>query len=161
MADHLLQDWVRELSFMQQSVLLASIRAPDTLGKNHPAKKLYRWYRRCILVCAFCKKVHETPEEFCEGSFTGPLTQARQVARDYLVDVDAIPHHAHLHLLHAAQIIGAHCPRGEAQAFWLKFYFDGVHDMHLNVENTRDMDLRLSDNPNEWKKRETFPANKE
>lgn len=154
----LLQDWVRDLSFMQQSVLLAAIRAPDNLSKNHPAKKLMRWYRRCILTCAFCKKVHKTPNEFCEGSFTGPLTHVDALAKEYLVNVDEIPHHFHLHLLHAAQIIGVHCPTEDVASWWLNFYVNGVNDMHLHVETANELDLRLSDSPKEWRKREAFPA---
>lgn len=181
-----LQDWVRALPFMQQSVLLTGLRAPDTLAKNHPAKRLMRWYRRCILVCAFCKKVHTTPDEWCEGSFTGPLVprdqptgepiqqggelrpylEADRIARDYLVNVDEIPHHFHLHLLHGAQIIGNKHPDRRIDPvgvamWWERFYSNGVNDMHLHTESEAMMDDRLSGVPALWKARETFPADTE
>jgi hypothetical protein len=153
-----LQDWVRELSFMQQSVLMAAIRAPDNLAKNHPAKKLMRWYRRCILNCAFCKKVHGTADEWCSGSFTGPLSDVDDLAKQYLVNVDEIPHHFHLHLLHAAQIIGYKHPNDKITYWWRDFYYRGIVDMHLTPETCGEMDRRLSDSPAEWKRREAFPA---
>jgi len=30
-----LQDWVHELTFMQQSVLIAAVRGPDGIRKDH------------------------------------------------------------------------------------------------------------------------------
>ena len=60
-----LQDWVMNLTFMQQSVLLTSLRAPDGIRKDHPVKVLCRWLRRCILISAFDKRPlldpYETP----------------------------------------------------------------------------------------------------
>lgn len=153
-----LQGWVQELSFMQQSVLLTGIRAPDTLRKNHPAKLLMRWYRRCILVCAFDRVVHLTPDEPCGGKFTGPITDIHALAESYLTDVDEIPHHFHLHLLHGAEILCYKHPRDTVAAFWSTFYVRGVNDMHLRTETMQEMDTRLSDDEIEWKKRENFPA---
>jgi hypothetical protein len=37
------QDWVNNLTFMQQSVLLSAIRGPDGFAKFHKAKPLIRW----------------------------------------------------------------------------------------------------------------------
>lgn len=44
-----LQNWVHELTFMQQTVLLTAVRGPDNVAKYGPTKWLLRWYRRCIL----------------------------------------------------------------------------------------------------------------
>lgn len=67
-----LQDWVMNLTIMQQSVLIAAVRGPDTIRKDHVAKLLLRWYRRCILLSAFDKRVITDPYEKVGGSFTGP-----------------------------------------------------------------------------------------
>jgi len=66
------QAWVCGLTIMQQSVLFAAIRAPDGIRKDHPAKVLLRWYRRCILVSAFDGKALTDPFVRGGGSFTGP-----------------------------------------------------------------------------------------
>lgn len=56
-----LQNWVTDLTFMQQTVLISAVRGPDGLRKDHPVKILLRWYRRCILISAFDKKALTDP----------------------------------------------------------------------------------------------------
>ncbi len=68
------QPWVCNLTIMQQSVLFAAIRAPDGIRKDHPVKVLMRWYRRCVLICAFEGRAIENPFDPGGGSFTGPFT---------------------------------------------------------------------------------------
>src|SRR5665213_3388169 len=97
------QDWVHTISIMQQSVLLSAIRGPDGIRKNHVAKFLLRWYRRCVLISAFDGKALTDPCSVGGGSFTGPsakylpdLTwqeQLNEVFGDYLRSVDELPHH--------------------------------------------------------------------
>lgn len=67
-----LQPWVMELTIMQQSVLMSALRGPDTLPKNHTAKLLLRWYRRCVLISAFDGQPIMNPYYEHGGSFTGP-----------------------------------------------------------------------------------------
>jgi hypothetical protein len=156
--NQVLQDWVMGLPLMQQSVLLSGIRGPDTLRKDHPAKMLMRWYRRAFLVCAFDQVVHFSSTEPCGGSFTGRVPDVSVVGAEYLHNVDEVPHHFHLHLMHGAQIIGHHCPYPVARDFWRHFYLLAVKDMHLEPESLVEMDERLSDNEDAWKRRENFPA---
>lgn len=71
-----IQPWVARLPLMQQTVLLCALRGPDGIRKNHVAKKLARWLRRCVLVVAFERRailVPYTPlgEDWRTGSFTG------------------------------------------------------------------------------------------
>jgi len=152
----LLQDWVSGLPLMQQSVLLTGIRAQDTLSKSHPAKLLCRWYRRCILICAFDKIVHFTADEYCGGKFTGNVKDVDQLAKNYFVNVDEIPHHYHLHLVHGAEIIGYKHPIVKISDWWREFYFQSVNDMHLRIESEKEMDYRLADSEKQWKENENF-----
>src|SRR3989304_585284 len=95
-----LQDWVHNLSLMQQSVLITACRGPDTLHKNHVAKLILRWYRRCFLISAFDKKILNTPYDGGGGSFTGPSIEynlnweynMNLIVLDYLQRTDEIPH---------------------------------------------------------------------
>jgi hypothetical protein len=173
------QRWVLNIPFMQQSVLFAAVRAPDGLRKDHPVKVLLRWYRRCILLSAFDKRVLGTPFEEGGGSFTGPFGDHH--ARDifglnenlngwplghwfdltrqvYLRHVDEIPHHFQLHFMHAAQIVGVHHPDDDTRHWWRTFYLMIVNDAHLHPETDAEMNLRLSDNDAEWKAREEVTA---
>jgi|SRR6478609_5372468 len=76
----------------------------------------------------------------------------------YLRHVDEMPHHFQLHFMHAAQIVGCHHPSTAIRAWWREFYLMIVNDAHLQPESDADMNLRLSDNSDEWKKREWTPA---
>ena len=172
--------WVTRIPMMQQSVLFAAIRAPDGLRKNHSVKVLMRWYRRCILLSAFDKRVLADPFEPGGGSFTGPfeIHHAAEFIREswpnedwgkswwaldamrkiYLEHVDEMPHHFQLHLMHAAQIVGVHHPVEKIREWWNEFYLMIVNDAHLQPETPQAMNLRLSDNCDEWRAREEITA---
>jgi len=172
-------EWVTRIPMMQQSVLFAAIRAPDGLRKNHPVKVLMRWYRRCVLLSAFDKRALNDPFSEGGGSFTGPFEahHARDIFRlnenlngwplnywfdqtrkVYLEHVDEIPHHFQLHLMHAAQIVGVHHPDESIREWWNVFYLMIVNDAHLQPETPQAMNLRLSDNCDEWRAREEVVA---
>lgn len=177
-----LQPWVQDLSYMQQSVLISSVRGADGLHKEHISKYILRWLRRCVLVSAFEGRVLPTPTEKGGGSFTGPLkhpTLKREdfsdtswinpqlqydtealtwVFKTYLRATDEIPHHFHAHVMHAAQIIGIHHPTEWIRKSWYGFYEMCVHDMHLNPELPSEMNKRLGDSEKNWRAREAVPA---
>ncbi|QRY95431.1 hypothetical protein JT366_16930 [Sphingomonas paucimobilis] len=158
-----LQDWVGSLSFMQQTVLLTAIRGPDGVPKYGPTKMLLRWYRRCILLSAMDQLVLETPCEHGGGSFTGPSFQTLfgsdwrdrmdEIVGDYLRELDAIPHHFQLHLLHAIEIVGYKHPDGQIRRWWLGTYQRLVDDMHLWPETEEQLDRRLGDSREQWLER--------
>ncbi|WP_428413058.1 hypothetical protein [Pararhizobium sp.] len=178
------QEWVCELPIMQQSVLFAAVRAPDGIRKNHPVKVLLRWYRRCVLLSAF--EGEPLPDPFVPGggSFTGPFEPHHAEAAGlitssmsafsnwsedrwncldrmrgvYLDHVDELPHHFQLHFMHAAQIVGFHHPWSRHGRWWSDFYLMIVDDAHLHPELPEEMNLRLCDNPEEWRKREVVVA---
>jgi hypothetical protein len=176
------QDWVLRIPFMQQSVLFAAVRAPDGIRKNHPVKVLLRWYRRCVLLSAFDQRALSDPFEPGGGSFTGPFERHHAVAaglrlegvsdvweaeRDrrmddmrgvYLNHVDELPHHFQLHFMHAAQILGIHHSDPWIANWWRHFYAMIVNDAHLHPETDDEMNARLSDNREEWKRREVVTA---
>jgi hypothetical protein len=171
--------WVLDIPMMQQSVLFAAVRAPDGLRKDHPVKVLLRWYRRCILLSAFDKRVLRNPFIDGGGSFTGPFLAGHaraifglnenldgwpinywfdKMREHYLRHVDELPHHFQLHFMHAAQIVGVHHPDEETRAWWRTFYLMIVNDAHLQPESDEAMNLRLSDNDAEWRAREEVTA---
>lgn len=159
-----LQNWVMDLSIMKQSVLMAAIRAPDGIKKDHPTKRMMRWYRRSILISAFDGQAINDPWSEGGGSFTGPSGNRSSddpfetVREEYLRHVDELPHHFQLHLMHGAQIIGHHHPDRWIMDWWMHFYVMIVNDAHLTPEPRTDFHLRLSDNPHEWRKREVVVA---
>ena len=152
-----LQDWVCNLTYMQQSVLITACRGPDGLKKDHISKVLCRWLRRCFMISAFDKKVLVTPYELTGGSFTGPCIFPSEEApsidaalSEYLRHVDETPHHFHLHLMHAAEILGYKHPNMATRRWWHTAYRKIVSDAHLHIETEEQMDKRLGDNRTDW-----------
>jgi hypothetical protein len=82
-----LQPWVTDLTYMQQSVLLTAVRGPDNYPKYGPTKYLLRWYRRCILLSSFAGRVIDNPWESDGGSFLGASLERRGTT------INAAPHY--------------------------------------------------------------------
>lgn len=76
-----------------------------------------------------------------------------EVVGSYLRELDAIPHHFQLHLLHAAQIVGYKHPDQRIRGWWRQTYERLVHDMHLWPETEAQMDRRLGDSRETWLER--------
>lgn len=161
------QSWTLELPFMQQTVLLTAIRGPDNTPKYGPVKMLMRWYRRCVLLSAMDGRALTDPYETNGGSFTGPSlpgggrrpapemlweNEMDALVDEYLRHVDALPHHFHLHFMHAAEIIGYQHPDRRIREWWLRTYVRFARDMHLTPETAADMNERLGDNRSNWLK---------
>lgn len=163
----MLQDWVHGLTFMQQSVLIASVRGPDGIRKDHPVKVLCRYLRRSMLICAFDGKVRWSPYEPGGGSFTGPLNlkgtgedegHLDKFVEIYLRHVDELPHHFQLHFMHAAEILGYKHPDSDVRGFWRACYLAIVNDAHLRPEDEATMDRRLGDVEQQWRDAEVVTA---
>jgi hypothetical protein len=164
-----LQNWVMDLPLMQQSVLIAAMRGPDGVEKMHKSKMLCRWLRRCIVISAFDKKALDNPHDQGGGSYTGPsiappdrdhpghpwepMMEGR--VKEYLDAIDDLPHHYHLHFLHAIEIMGYKHGNQRIRAWWLKTYHRLVHDMHLQPETEAQLDYRLNDDEKQWRNDET------
>lgn len=155
-----LQDWVCDLSFMQQSVLLSAIRGCDGIPKLHKSKNLVKWYRRCIVLSAFDGKALTSPCEEGGGSYTGQISYCEScgdelalvhAVNDYVDSRDELPMHYQLHMLHAFEILGYKHPDADIRAFWNALYRRIVKAYQLNPETEEDMDFRLGDNEKQWK----------
>lgn len=76
-----------------------------------------------------------------------------EIVGQYLRELDAIPHHFQLHLLHATEIVGYKHPDRRIRAWWAQTYERLVHDMHLWPETEEQLDRRLGDNRDQWLER--------
>jgi len=156
-----IQPWALKLTFMQQSVLMTAVRAPDGLPKYHPSKYMLRWYRRCFLYSAMDKCIITNPTSRMGGSFTGPLGNENEnweieidkYVIEYLRTTDEIPHHFQMHFMHATQIVGYKHDNTRIRIWWLELYNRLVNDMYLWPENEAAMDRRLGDNREQWLER--------
>jgi hypothetical protein len=73
-----------------------------------------------------------------------------EIVGQYLRELDALPHHFQLHLMHAAEILGYKHPVERTRAWWFKTYERLVHDMHLWPETEAQLDERLGDSREGW-----------
>lgn len=162
------QAWTWKLPMMQQTVLLTAVRGADNVPKYDNAKMIIRWLRRCVLVSALDRCVWTDPYSAGGGSFTGPsfvwsystvtgnreTTTWQQKMHDlfdvYLQGVDAMPHHAHMHFMHAVEILGYKHPDNEIRKFWCELYYRFCRDMHVLPEPIEMMNNRLGDNRDDW-----------
>lgn len=165
------QDWVSDLPLMQQTVLLSAVRGCDGMAKYHKAKPLVRWYRRCILLSAFDGATLLSPFSPGGGSFAGPIIGGmdeksapynephrelllKTSTDDFIVSRDDMHMHYFTHMMHAFQIVGYKHPIKEIQSFWREVYCRMVYSLHLWPESQGEMDKRLGDNEEGWRKRE-------
>lgn len=159
---NVLQPWVEELPFMQQSVLIAGIRGPDGIAKKHPAKHIIRMYRRAVLLSAFDARALESPWEPGGGSFTGPLPDRMSVAEAQNMFIDArdeMTLHYYGHAMHAFQIVGAKSPNDTYKQVFNELYVRMAHAMHLWPETEDQLNERLGDRIDGWKAREDSSTN--
>ena len=73
------QEWVHELSLMQQSVLLSAIRGCDGVARHHKSKALVKWYRRCVLLSAFDGRALLIRMIRAEGLLPAPYAACRPI----------------------------------------------------------------------------------
>ncbi|QDP53501.1 MAG: hypothetical protein GOVbin4933_47 [Prokaryotic dsDNA virus sp.] len=148
------QDWVHDLPFMQQSVLMSAMRNADMVEKGHPSKDLVRWYRRCVVLSAFEGAALTDTAHPGGGSYTGPVEDIEKAADDFLRARDGMSLHYYAHAMHAFQIVGVHHPDPGIGLFWADVYVRMAKALHLYPEPRDEMNLRLSDDPEAWKARE-------
>ena len=167
-----LQPWVQELTLMQQSVLLGSVRGPDGIAKYSAAKYLLRWFRRCILLSALDYGIIlSDPCDSRGGSFTGPSVKASNTnetavyfgtnvpawmlemetnIENYFKEFDSYPAHFTKHFMMGCEILGYKHPDPVIRVWWNALYLRLVRDLHLNPETEEQMDLRLGDDRDHW-----------
>lgn len=149
-----LNPWVRTLTFMQQSVLLAMVRNADGINKHHPQKELIKWFRRCVLQSAFDRCHLETPFQRGGGSFTGPVPDIEAALDEFIWARDEMTLHYFAHAMHAFEILGYKYPDLEYREFWHRAYMRCVDAMHMMPETEDMLDQRLCDNEKFWMARE-------
>lgn len=162
------QNWVTELTIMQQSALLSAIRGPDG-GGTGCVKPIVKWLRRCVLVSAFDRAILTSPTDPRGGAFTGwsyiPAYNASaedadrweirmdEYVGEYIHDQNFLPLHFTSHLLAAIQVLGYKHPNRRIREWWGKTYLRIVKKMHLNPESEKEMDGRLNDDEETWCRR--------
>jgi hypothetical protein len=133
-----IKDWVSELPFTQQALLMLSLRGADGMGKYNTAKEIVHYMRDVILHAAY-PNYNGKPEGFMRGDYENWET----IVKSFFIDVDAYPLHFYLHLIHAAEVVGYNHPDEEIAQCWLSFYLYACKRLHMNPETITGLNERL------------------
>lgn len=138
MGQSVLQDWVQNIGLRHQGVLVSAIRGCDNEPRNSCTKMLIRCYRETILVC-HCGDSAKAAT-FIEKVNAEELQRRMDEVRRNL---DHLPHHFVMHLIHAAQIVGYKHPDMAVALIWRQYYHRLVRCLHLRPETEDELDARL------------------
>lgn len=127
-----LLEWMSELGWKQQSVILSALRGPD----NHHSpniKKLSRWIRSIT-------QNNADPDHSYMKSLD--LPSLKEFEDEFYFEST----HYSLHLLFALEIIGFKHPDQETAKIAMDYYLALVEDVyHLKPESLAELDNRLKD----------------
>ncbi len=134
----ILQDWVMELGLRHQGVLVSAVRGCDDEPRNSCTKLLIRCLRETMLV-AHCGESAK-PATFIERVDDAELRRRMDEVRRNL---DHLPHHFVMHLIHAAEIVGYKHPDPNVAGTWRRYYELLVRCLHLRPESHAQLEARL------------------
>lgn len=140
MSRSVLQDWVQELPFRMQTVLMCSLRGHDGLPKDHVSKQLVRAIRRTVLLDA------DPSNPFIGGMRLTIL----EVLKEMRTTVDEMSVHFLMHSIHASEIIAYRYPEQRTREVWMNVYEGLVDALHLNTETRDQFEMRLGKTTVEW-----------
>jgi hypothetical protein len=126
-----IQDWMANLSWKQQSVMLSALRGPDNFYSPE-IKKLNHWVRSILQENADPSHTYMQPEV---------LPEYKLVAKD----LEFVSVHYYSHLMWAFEIIGDYHPDPKTASSAEDYYFEMVRALHLNVESKFQETVRLAD----------------
>lgn len=127
-----LLNWIKELPWKQQSVLLSALRGPDTAYYPH-IKKVTKWIRINLQNNADPTKSYMHQEN---------LPSAKELEKE----IEFCSVHYACHLLHALEIIGYKHPDEKTASYANNYYrYFSREIFHLNPETKEQLDKRLED----------------
>lgn len=130
--ENVLLDWTRELSWKQQSVLLSSLRGPDSHYCPN-IKKITKWIRSVLQKDADPSRNYMRQEE---------LPSCKELKKE----IEFCSIHYASHLLHALEIIGYKHHDEKVSSLARDYYRYAVCQiLCLNPETEEQLDKRLED----------------
>lgn len=132
------QEWMCDLTWKQQTVVLCALRGCDGLSKDDSSKRFHKLLRSHVLENA---GTENTPFMLRLDNDLGWSEQLDSFARD----LDKFPTHYISHFMHAVEIIGYYHPDDKVRNFWNQVYLRFVKALHLYPETKEQNEERLSD----------------
>ncbi len=126
-----LQDWMGELPWKQQSVILSSLRGPDT-HRPENVKKVTRWLR------VITQNNADSSTDYMKDIGLPEFEPLR-------TELEFCTVHYFCHLMHTFEIIGYNHPDRSIRETSRDFYYGLVNALHLNPEVKDQLEKRLAD----------------
>lgn len=138
--ESVIHEWVSELTFQQQALLMTAMRGPDAQPKHCTAKAIVRYLRGVVLRPAGGWS-GRNDNDFMWGDWD----VFREYMKAFWNDHDQYPHHFIMHLIHCAEVVGYKHPEQHIRVYWHRFYLEACKSFHMNPETEEGMDKRLND----------------
>lgn len=138
--ESVLHDWVHQLPFQMQALLLTGMRGPDENNKYNAAKAITR-YLRGVVIKPAGKWSGINDNDFMWGDYD----VFAEYKKTFFSDHDEYPHHFIMHLVHCAEVVGYYHPTVHIGHKWLSFYLDACDAFHMNPETFKQLRERLND----------------
>jgi hypothetical protein len=126
-----LQEWMAELPWKQQSVVFSSLRGPDNF-RPAAVKVINRWLR------GVTQKNADPTTDYMKDL---PHPSLEDLQRD----LEYCTMHYYCHLMHTMEIIGYNCPDKNIAETARKYYQAMAGFLHLNPETEEQLGRRLCD----------------
>lgn len=133
--DSVMQDWLMQLTWKMQTVVITGIRGCDGLSKEDVSKQIGRAIRTVAL------KNADATTTYMRHDFT----KALEAAKAFVNDLDRYPVHFVMHVAHACEIVGYEHPDKETCTAFNAIYQQIVWALHLRPEPLESMRHRLAD----------------
>lgn len=147
-------EWLSDLTFQQQLVLMSAIRGQDGDRKSTGFKQIASAMRASIAKAAHTGRMLEIGEGVATfmdlTRFAHMDSWTRLICVTLSEEGDGANLHYYTHVMHAAQILAYKHPNPAFKERWLICYQLMVDKLHLNEETEEQMDRRLRDFGREW-----------
>ena len=137
-SESVVQEWVFELPFMMQALLLTAMRGPDGCPKYNNVKNIVRFIRGTVLKPA--GKIYGNEDGFMWIDFK----TFDHFQDHFFKDTDQFPMHFLMHLFHASEVIGYKHPDETIRLCWNGFYQKACEALHMVMESEEMLDYRLN-----------------
>lgn len=134
-----IKEWIFDLPFTQQALLMLSLRGADGAEKENYGKDLVHFMRDTVLHAAY-PGYDGKPEGFMRADYANFI----DIVHLFFKDMDAYPMHFLMHLIHAGEVVGYNHPNAVISEHWLYFYKMACHNFHMNPETRDQLNKRLS-----------------
>ena len=140
--ESVVHDWVQELTFQQQALLMTAMRGPDACTKHNVAKMIVRYLRGVVLKPAGDWSGFND-NDFMWGDYSESLFI--DAMNTFCEEHDEYPHHFIMHLAHCAEVVGYKHPDVRMRFYWGALYRKCCLAFHMKSETEEEMDKRLND----------------